>query len=163
MRMLLPVFLAIFFVPGCIAAAKRACLPPNDAQKHSGKDICVTAHIYRIVDAPHGIHFLDVCSPQTADADCHFFLLSMDRDRKEVGDLHRLIGRTLDIRGTPRMVQGRAEIVLHDRRQLHGGKEPFHPNPRLTKSFSAENSGRAFSSRNGRGGQSGVHFSHRGR
>ncbi len=149
--------------PCALAATKQVCISPDEALRHVNKNVCVQAHVYRLVDAANGIHFLDVCSPQTADSDCHFFILSLSRDEASVGDLQSLVDQTIRIRGTVHTIQGRAEIVLSSHEQLHGGKEKFHPNPQLVKSFSAENGGQAFSSHNGVGGQHGVHFSHRGK
>jgi len=143
-------------------AGKKNCLVPNEALAHINKSVCVTAHVYRVVDAANGAHFLDVCSPQTADIDCHFFIVSFPGDEKSVGDLQALAHQTIRIRGTVHTVQGRADIVLSSKQQLHGGKEKFHPNPELVKSFSAENGGQAFSAKNGTIGQHGVHFHHRG-
>lgn len=144
------------------ALAAQRCIVPGEALKHVDKSVCIAAHVYRVVDAAEGTHFLDVCSPQTSDADCHFFIVSFSKDAKDVGDLQALAKQNVHIRGTVHTVQGRAEIVLRDKRQLHGGKEKFQPNPRLLQSFSAENGGRGFSTRNGVMGQHGVHFSHRG-
>lgn len=123
----------------------------------------MTAHVYRVVDAADGVHFLDVCSPQTTDADCHFFILSLSRDAKSIGNLQSETGKDIRIRGVIHTIQGRATIVLSDERQLHGEKGKFHPNPQLVRSFSAENGGQGFSARNGVMGQRGVHFHHRGR
>ena len=156
---LLPLLIAV--APFAIASNKR-CLVPNEALAHINKSVCVTAHVYRVVDAANGTHFLDVCSPKTADIDCHFFVVSFSRDEKSVGDLQTLVNQTIHIRGTVQTVQGRADIVLSSKQQLHGGKEKFHPNPQLVKSFSAENGGQAFSAKNGTMGQHGVHFHHRG-
>jgi hypothetical protein len=164
MRSLLLVAVSIFaMLTSALAATKRACIAPEDALRHINKDICITVHIYRVVDAADGIHFLDVCSPETSDADCHFFILSLSRDEKSIGDIQALVNQTIQIRGTVHTIQGRAEIVFSSEQQLHGGKEKFHPNPQLMKSFSAENGGQGFSTRNGTMGQRGVHFSHRGR
>ncbi len=161
-RLLVVVSMSVILFP-VYASSRRACIPPDDALRHVNKDVCITAHIYRVVDAMDGIHFLDVCSPETADSDCHFFILSLGRDQKSVGDIQNLVNQTIQIRGTVHTIQGRAEIVLSTRRQLHGGKEQFHPNPQLVKTFSAEHGGQAFSAKNGTMGQHGVHFSHRGR
>lgn len=161
-----PILLALLIFASlspAFSSQKHVCIAPEDALQHINKDICVTAHVYRVVDAADGIHFLDVCSPQTADADCHFFILSFSRDEKSVGYLQSMIGKTIHIRGTVHTIQGRADIVLSNMRQFHGGKEEFHPNQRLLKSFSAENGGTGFSTRNGTMGQHGVHFSHRGK
>ncbi len=142
------------------AWAKPSCITPDEALKHVHKQVCVEAHVYRIVDGSDGIHFLDVCSPQTSDADCHFFLMSSDEDKKSVGNLQSLVGHTIQIRGTIHTLQGRADMILSSKQQLHGGKEKFHPNPRLMRGFSAESGGHAFSTQNGTTGQHGVHFRH---
>jgi hypothetical protein len=160
MRSCLSVFLFALATLPPTFASKRACIQPEDALKHINKDICVTAHVYRVVDAAEGIHFLDVCSPETSDADCHFFILSPSRDEKSIAYLKSLSGKNIQIRGTVHTIQGHAEMVLSSERQLHDGKEPFHPNPQLLKKFSAANGGKGFSTRNGVMGQRGVRFSH---
>ncbi len=162
MRRMLIFGLSIFALLRC-ASAKRRCIEPAEALKHVNKDVCVSAHVYRVVDAANGIHFLDVCSPETLDADCHFFVLSFSKDEDAVGRLQNLVGQTIHIRGTVHTIQGRAEIVLSSEGQLHGGKARFKPNPQLVKTFSAENGGQGFSAKNGSMGQRGVHFSHRGK
>lgn len=145
------------------ASQKHSCITPEDALRHINKEVCIAAHVYRVVNASPDIHFLDVCSPQTSDADCHFFIVNFSRDEKSVGDIQTLANRDIHIHGKVRIVEGHAAIVLSSKNQLHGGKEKFHPNPRLLKSFSAENGGNGFSTRNGTMGQYGVHFSHRGK
>ena len=160
MRRSLPIVLLFLVTVSPVLASKRACIAPNDTVRHVNKDVCVAVHVYRVVDAANGIHFLDVCSPETTDVACHFFILSLGRDEKAVGDLESLVGQNIQIRGTVHTIQGRAEIVLSSQHQLHGGKEPFHPNPQLVRSFSAENGGQGFSPKNGIMGQHGVHFSH---
>lgn len=155
--------LAIFAMLSCpVARARRTCIAPDKALQHVDENVCISAHVYRLVDAADGVHFLDVCRPQTSDADCHFFILSFSRDEKSVGSLQRLVGQDIKIRGTLNTIQGRAVVVLSNKSQLHGGKEKFHPNPRLVASFSAENGGHGFSAKNGVMGQRGVHFHHRG-
>lgn len=152
----------VFLLFSSAALARHACIPPDQAMQYLHHDVCVEVHVYRVVDASDGIHFLDVCSPQTSDADCHFFLLSSDEDKKFTGNLQQLVGQTIQIRGKIRTLQGRTDMIFSTQQQLHGGKEKFHPNPQLLKTFSAENGGQGFSSRNGVGGQHGVHFRHRG-
>jgi hypothetical protein len=153
----------IVFLLLCSAAqAKPACIPPEQALQHLHKTVCVEARVYRVVDASDGIRFLDVCSPETSDADCHFFILTSTEDKKSVGNLEELVGQTIQIRGKILPIQGRADMILSSKEQLHGGKPKFHPNPQLVKSFSAENGGQGFSTHNGIGGQHGVHFHHRG-
>lgn len=156
----LPSVPIVFLLLAPIVWAKSACISPDQALQHVHTTVCVEAHVYRIVDGGYGINFLDVCSPETSDADCHFFLMSSDEDEQSVGDLQSLVGETIRIRGTIHTLQGRADMILSSKRQLHGGKEKFHPNPRLLHGFSAESGGQAFSTRNGTMGQHGVHFRH---
>ena len=161
-RLRLLVLLLLASAASVANASPKNCIVPNEALAHINKSVCVTAHVYRVVDAANGTHFLDVCSPKTADIDCHFFVVSFSNDEKSVGDLQALVHQTIHIRGTVHTVQGRADMVLSSKQQLRGGKEKFHPNPQLVKSFSAENGGQAFNAKNGTMGQHGVHFHHRG-
>ena len=145
------------------AAKRMHCITPDAAPRHRSKNVCVTAHVYAVVHAAQRTTFLDVCSPQTSDADCHFTIVSFHRDENTVGDLSSLENKDIQIRGTVRDFEGRAEIVLNDLKQLHGGNEKFLANPTLIESFSAEHGGSAFSDKNGVAGQRGVHFHHKGK
>jgi hypothetical protein len=148
-------------LPG--AAKSMHCIAPNETLRHLNKNVCVTAHVYTVVHAAEDTRFLDVCSPQTSDADCHFTIVSFHGDQNTVGDLSSLQNKNIEIRGTVRAFEGRAEIVLNTPKQLRGGNERFIANPQLLESFSAEHGGKAFSARNGVGGQRGVHFHHKGK
>lgn len=150
----------VFLLLSSAAVAKRACISPEQALQHLHKNVCVEAHVFRVVDGSDGIRFIDVCSPETSDADCHFFIISSIEDKKSVGNLDQLIGKTIQIRGKLLPIQGRADMIFSSKEQLHGGKPKFHPNPVLAKSFSAENGGQGFSPHNGVGGQHGVQFHH---
>jgi hypothetical protein len=144
-------------------AGKQTSIPPKEARQHIGKRACVAAHIYRVVDAKEGVHFLDTCSPETADKDCHFFILSVSKDKKSVEYLHNLAGRNIEIRGPVHAIQGHAEMVLSDPKQIHIVSTHSRRGPHPDKDFSAGSKGRAFSPRNGRMGQHGVHYRHRGK
>jgi len=100
-------------------------------------DVCVTAHVYQVVELSDGTRFLDVCPAAVSDADCRFLLISMPADREEVGDLRRLVGADIQLRGMLRQMHGRLGIYLSHTRQLHGGPEKFRPNPRLLQDFDA--------------------------
>jgi hypothetical protein len=117
--------------------AGRACLAPEEAAAHQNKDICVAAHVYNVVELRDGTRVLDVCSPETSDAGCHFTIVSLKADRKDVGDLKTWLDQDIRIRGIIRPVNGRSEIFLSHVRQFHGGAEKFRPNPELMKGFSA--------------------------
>ena len=115
----------VFLLFSSAAVAKTACIPPEQALRHLHKDVCVEARVYRVVDASDGIRFLDVCSPETSDADCHFFIISSVEDKKSVGSLDQLVGQTIQIRGKLLPSQGRADMILSSKEQLHGGKPKF--------------------------------------
>jgi hypothetical protein len=146
-----------------LARARNGCIPAEQAIRHLGKTVCVKAHVYRVVDTAEGIHFLDVCSPDTPDDACRFFIVSFTSDGPSVGDLQSLLNHDITVSGKLHSIQGRADMVLSSREQLHGGKEKFTPNPALLKGYAADSGGQAFAAHNGTGGQRGVHFSHRGR
>ncbi len=55
------------------------------AGQHLNQDVCIRAHVYEVIELADGTRFLDVCSPETSDAACHFTIVSLREDRKEVG------------------------------------------------------------------------------
>jgi hypothetical protein len=121
-------------------AATRPCHPASEAARYTGKDICITAHIYDIAQLRDGTRFLDTCSPETSDADCRFTIASLPQDRRDAGNLNELPGKDIELRGTIHSVNQRSLIYLSSARQLHGGAEKFRPNPALVHGFSAADS-----------------------
>jgi hypothetical protein len=121
-------------------AATRPCHPASEAARYTGKDICITAHIYDIAQLRDGTRFLDTCSPETSDADCRFTIASLPQDRRDAGNLNELRGKDIELRGTIHSVNQRSLIYLSSARQLHGGAEKFRPNPALIRGFSAGDS-----------------------
>ncbi len=118
--------------------AAKTCYSPDEALAHQNKDVCVTAHVYDVVELADGTRFLDLCSPETLDEQCRFTVMSANGDRKTVGDLSQYRTQDIRIRGVVRPFGERAEILLSDARQFHGGAEKFRPNPALLHGFSAE-------------------------
>jgi hypothetical protein len=135
--MRIPAFYALVLYMSAAASA-ATCYAPEDALTHLNKDICVSAHVYDVVELSDGTRFLDVCSPETSDEKCRFTVMSMSGDRKDVGELNQYRQQDIRIRGIIRPYGGRAEIILSHQRQFHGGGEKFRPNPALLKGFSAE-------------------------
>lgn len=121
-----------------LAGAPKSCIPAADATKMVSKDICVSAHIYDVVQLPDGTRFLDVCSPDTPDEQCRFTIVSLWQDREEVGELTRYKDMDVRIRGIVQPMRGRAGIVLSHLRQFNGGPPKFRPNPLLARDFNAE-------------------------
>jgi hypothetical protein len=135
---------ALFFVltvcsPAlCFAAKSRPCVTADEASKMLNKDICVSAHIYDVVELVDGTRFLDVCPPATPDAGCRFTIVSFAQDRDTVGKLSQYRDTNVDIRGIVHPMHGRAGIVLSHVRQFYGGPPRFRPNPMLLHGFNAE-------------------------
>jgi hypothetical protein len=129
----------IICAPALAFAAKpKPCVPANQAAQILNKDICISAHIYDVVQLPDGTRFLDVCSPQTPDDQCRFAVISLPEDRSEVGELTKYRDADVQIRGIVQPMHGRAGMVLSHARQFYGGPPRFKPNPLLARGFTAE-------------------------
>ena len=131
---------SVFLSGPVLHAGTRVCHPVADAARYTGKDVCISAHVYDVAQLTDGTRFLDTCSPETSDADCHFTIASLPQDRRDAGDLASLRGHDIQLRGVVHSVNDRSLIYLSDARQLHGGAEKFRPNPALLTGFAAENS-----------------------
>jgi len=122
------------------AATPKPCLTADEASKLLNKDVCITAHVYDVVELPNGTRFLDVCTPDTPDDKCRFTIVSMFDDRSEVGELRKYKDMDVRVRGLVQPMHGRAGMVLSHARQFNGGPPKFRPNPKLARGFSAEES-----------------------
>jgi len=118
----------------CIPVAETASEPGQNINK----DMCVSAHVYDVVELPDGTRFLDVCPADLPDEQCRFTLLSPRTDRDDVGDLGRYRNQNVEVRGTVRSMHGRMGIVISHVRQFSGGPEKFRPNPRLSRDFNGQ-------------------------
>jgi hypothetical protein len=121
-------------------AAQKPCVTTDQASKLVKKDVCVTAHVYDVVELPSGTRFLDVCTPDTPDEKCSFTIMSLKEDRDEVGELRKYKDMNVNIRGIVQPMRGRAGMVLSHARQFYGGPPKFRPNPKLARGFEAEQS-----------------------
>lgn len=120
------------------AAKPRPCVTAEEAAKLLDKDVCISAHVYDVVQLADGTRFLDVCSPETPDEACRFTIVSLREDSEDVGELTRYRDMDVQVRGIVRPMHGRAGMVLSHARQFSGGPPKFRPNPRLAHGFSAE-------------------------
>jgi hypothetical protein len=123
-----------------LATSRKPCVPADEASKLLNKDICISAHVYDVVQLSDGSRFLDVCPPQTSDEACRFTILSLREDHDEVGELSKYRGMDVQIRGIVKPMHGRAGIVLSNARQFRGGAPKFMPNPMLAFGFDASQS-----------------------
>jgi len=120
------------------ASHPKSCVSLDDAARFANKEVCITAHIYEVVEMPDGTRYLDVCSPDTPDERCRFTIVSLREDRDEVGELRKYRDMDVRIRGIVRPMHGRAGMVLSHVRQFYGGPPKFKPNPRLMRGFTGD-------------------------
>lgn len=135
---LLGSLLGFLAVPAA-AAHPRSCVTADQAMKMVNKDVCVSAHIYDVVELSDGTRFLDVCTPETSDDHCRFTaFVSLWEDRDEVGELRKYRDMDVEVRGIVRPMHGRAGMIVSHSRQFSGGPPKFRPNPKLARGFTGE-------------------------
>ena len=125
--------LAIILSP--ITARAADCLAIDEAGQHIGEVKCVTGKVVRVKVGASGVHFLDFCEDQMT---CPFTVVVFGHDLKDVGDVRRLAGRTIEIRGALKIYDGRPEIILSRISQIEGGAAMIPP---LPKNYDVENRG----------------------
>jgi hypothetical protein len=111
------------------------CIPIHEAGQHVGETKCVTGKVVRVKVGVKGVQFLDFCEDQLA---CPFTVVVFPHDLKDVGDIRRLQGRLVEIRGPVKLYDGRAEIILNRISQVTGGAAMIPP---LPKNYDVENRG----------------------
>ena len=129
-RLALIIFL---IVPSRLPASD--CIPIHEAAQHIGQTKCVTGKVLRVKLGAKGVHFLDFCEDQMA---CPFSVVVFGGDLKDVGDVRRLAGRTIEIHGAVKSYDGRPEIILRRISQITGGAAMIPP---LPKNYDVENRG----------------------
>ncbi len=117
------------------AAAASDCLPIREAKQHVGETKCVTGKVLRVKAGARGVHFVDFCEDHMA---CPFTVVVFPYDLKDVGDVRRLAGQVIEIRGSVKLYDGRAEIILNRVSQLTGGSTLIPP---LPKNYDVEKQG----------------------
>ena len=125
--------LIVLFTAPCLHAAD--CIPIHEASQHVGETKCVTGKVLRIKVGAKGVHFLDFCEDQMA---CPFTVVVFPSGLKDVGDVRRLEGRSIEIHGAVKLYDGRAEIILNRISQITGGAAMIPP---LPKNYDVENRG----------------------
>jgi len=126
------VLIFLLTAPGLHAAE---CIPIHEANQHIGETKCVTGKVVRVKAGEKGVQFLDFCEDQMA---CPFTVVVFSHDLKDVGDIRRLAGRTIEIHGAVKLYDGRPEIILNRISQITGGAAMIPP---LPKNYDVENRG----------------------
>ncbi len=111
------------------------CLPIHEAAHHVGETKCVIGKVIRVKVGAKGVHFLDFCENQLA---CPFTVVVFPSDLRDVGDVRRLAGRTIEIHGAVKLYDSRAEIILKRISQIAGGAALIPP---LPKEYDVEKTG----------------------
>jgi len=119
----------------CLLSVASDCIPIGEAGKHVGETKCVTGKVLKVKVGVKGVHFLDFCEDQMA---CPFTVVVFSHDLKDVGDVRRLAGHTIEIKGPVKLYDGRAEIILNRVSQISGGAAMLPPIP---KNYDVENRG----------------------
>ena len=123
-----------------LAGKTKPCITADEATALLNKDVCVSAHVYDVVQLPDGTRYLDVCTPETPDEACRFTIVSLWEDHDEVGELLKYRDMNVQVRGIVQPMHGRAGMLLSHARQFHGGPPKFKPNPKLIRGFNADQS-----------------------
>lgn len=111
------------------------CIAIGEARQHVGETKCVSGKVTRVKVGARGTHFLNFCEDQMA---CPFSVVIFSHDLKDVGDVRRLAGHTIEIHGLVKLYDGRPEIVLNRASQISGGAAMLPP---LPKNYDVENRG----------------------
>ena len=125
--------LMILAFPRLLSASD--CIPIQQVSHHVGETKCVAGKVLKIRIGNKGVHFLDFCEDQLA---CPFTVVIFQSGLKDVGDVRRLAGRTIEIHGTVKLYEGRPEIILNHISQITGGAAMIPP---LPKNYDVENRG----------------------
>src|ERR1700685_3426906 len=120
-------FVMLALLLSAVRASGSDCLLIGEARQHVGETKCVTGKILRVKVGNKGVHFLDFCEDQLA---CPFTVVVFPSGLKDVGDVRRLAGRTIEIHGAVKLYDGRAEIVLNRIGQITGGAAMIPPLPK---------------------------------
>lgn len=126
---------ALFFL--LIAASSlfaSDCIPLQDAGKHIGETKCVAGKVLHVKIAQR-VHFLSFCDEQIA---CPFTVVVFSHNLKDVGDIRRLEGRSIEINGAIKLYDGRPEMILSRISQISSGKAMIPP---LPKDYDVEKTG----------------------
>jgi hypothetical protein len=130
-RWLFPPLVSVCF--SCFSWAD--CLPFIDARNHVGEIRCISGRVLRIEQGDHGVHFLEFCQDHEL---CPFTVVIFANSLRSVGDVRQLVGKIVEIHGTVKLYDGRAEIILEHARQLSGDSVEIPP---LPKNYDVENKG----------------------
>lgn len=88
----------------------------REARTRLGETTCVSGRVLRAFTSRGGNAFLDFCPDYRT---CPFVAVIFASDRNRFGDLTTLEGRQVEVEGSMSEYNGRAEIKIHDPKQIH--------------------------------------------
>lgn len=101
---------------GSVEVPQGGCIEIPQASLHTGENTCVEGRVLRVFTARSGSTFLDFCQDYR---NCAFGSVIFASDRPHFGNLGSLEGRRVEIAGEITTYNGRAEIIIHDPKQIH--------------------------------------------
>ncbi|TAM82594.1 MAG: hypothetical protein EPN47_08010 [Acidobacteria bacterium] len=101
---------------GSVAVPQGGCVDIPQASLHTGENTCVEGRVLRVFTSRSGSTFLDFCQDYR---NCAFGSVIFATDRSRFGNLGSLEGRRVEIAGEITSYNGRAEIIIHDPKQIH--------------------------------------------
>ena len=112
------------------------CLPVSEAHNHIGETQCITGKVFRVKRGSRGTTFFDFCDDFRV---CQFTVVIFPGHLKDVGDVRQLANKIIDVHGSLKTYDGRAEIVVSELRQLGGEGAKI---PKLPKDYDVERKGK---------------------
>ncbi len=88
----------------------------NEAKSHIGEYASVSGTLVSTYKSSKGTLFLDFCKNYKT---CPFSGVAFADDASAFEDIEKLVGKTITLTGTITSYEGRAEIKLHKRSQIH--------------------------------------------
>ena len=112
------------------------CLRIDQARDHIGETQCVTGKVVRVKQGSRGVTFFDFCEDFRV---CPFTVVIFPGHLRDIGDVRQLADKIIDVHGTLKNYDGRAEIVIEQLRQLGGAGAAI---PKLPKDYDVERKGK---------------------
>ncbi len=142
MRFRIPASLLVILTLSGICSARNNnnspsnCVSFAEASQHVGATQCVRGIVLHVEDGRNGVKLLNFCQEAKA---CPFTVVVFPADLKKMGDVRQLEGRQIEIKGTVRDYDGRAEIILRRSQQL--GECAFLLFPQVPTDYDVERAG----------------------
>jgi len=120
-------FALIWFASLCSLPLPAQCIPFAEASQHVGETRCVKGKVLRVEQGTAGTTYLDFCLDYKQ---CTFTVVVFASNLRDVGDVRQLEGKEIEIHGSIKTYDGRAEIILQRYKQLSGDAARIPPLPK---------------------------------